>query len=47
MNSEPYAIAMRLGATVDDVATSHHAFPTFGAGMKAAAKQATLKVAAR
>jgi pyruvate/2-oxoglutarate dehydrogenase complex dihydrolipoamide dehydrogenase (E3) component len=34
------AVAMRLGATVDDLATTHHAFPTIGEGLKAAAEKA-------
>ena len=38
------AVAMRLGATVDDVARVHHAFPTIGEGVKAAAEQAQAKV---
>ncbi len=38
------AVAMKLGATVDDLAHAHHAFPTFGEGVKAAAEQAALKV---
>lgn len=33
-------LAMRLGATVDDVAGMHHTFPTFAEGLKAAAEQA-------
>jgi mercuric reductase len=40
------AVAMRLGATVDDVALAHHAFPTLGEGVKAAAEQARAAVAA-
>lgn len=43
---QPYAVAMRLGASVDDVARAHHAFPTFGEGVKAAAEQAKVEVAA-
>ena len=35
-----FGLAMRLGATVDDVAGMHHAFPTFAEGLKAAAEQA-------
>jgi hypothetical protein len=31
---------LKLGATVDDLAHMHHAFPTFGEGVKAAAEQA-------
>jgi mercuric reductase len=34
------SLGMRLGATVDDLAAMHHAFPTFGEGVKAAAEQA-------
>jgi mercuric reductase len=34
------AVAMRLGATVDDLANVHHAFPTLGEGIKAAAEKA-------
>jgi pyruvate/2-oxoglutarate dehydrogenase complex dihydrolipoamide dehydrogenase (E3) component len=34
------AVAMKLGATIDDLATVHHAFPTLGEGIKAAAEQA-------
>jgi pyruvate/2-oxoglutarate dehydrogenase complex dihydrolipoamide dehydrogenase (E3) component len=34
------AVAMRLGATVDDLAATHHAFPTIGEGLKAAAEKA-------
>jgi mercuric reductase len=32
--------ALKLGATVDDLAHMHHAFPTWGEGVKAAAEQA-------
>ncbi|MBA3717134.1 MAG: NAD(P)/FAD-dependent oxidoreductase [Actinobacteria bacterium] len=35
------AVAMKLGATVDDLAHVHHAFPTLGEGIKAAAEQAS------
>ena len=35
-----FAVAMKLGATVDDFARMHHAFPTFAEGVKAAAEQA-------
>jgi mercuric reductase len=35
-----FALAMKLGATVDDLAHMHHAFPTFAEGLKAAAEQA-------
>jgi mercuric reductase len=34
-----FALAMKLGATVDDLAQMHHAFPTFAEGIKAAAEQ--------
>jgi mercuric reductase len=33
-------VALKLGATVDDLARMHHAFPTWGEGVKAAAEQA-------
>jgi len=33
-------VAMRLGATVDDLAHAHHAFPTLAEGVKAAAEKA-------
>jgi mercuric reductase len=35
-----FGLAMKLGATVDDLALMHHAFPTFAEGVKAAAEQA-------
>ncbi len=35
------ALALSLGATVDDLAAAHHAYPTYGEGVKAAAEQAT------
>jgi mercuric reductase len=41
-----FALAMKLGATVDDLAGMHHAFPTFAEGIKAAAEQASNPVAA-
>jgi pyruvate/2-oxoglutarate dehydrogenase complex dihydrolipoamide dehydrogenase (E3) component len=34
------ALALKVGATVDDLAHMHHAFPTWGEGVKAAAEQA-------
>jgi mercuric reductase len=34
------AVAISLGATVDDLALAHHTFPTFGEGVKAAAEKA-------
>ena len=40
------AVAMRLGATVDDLARAHHVFPTLGEGVKAAAEKAKAAVAA-
>ena len=41
-----FGLAMKLGATVDDIAGMHHAFPTFAEGVKAAAEQASTPVAA-
>jgi pyruvate/2-oxoglutarate dehydrogenase complex dihydrolipoamide dehydrogenase (E3) component len=35
------AIALGLGATVDDLARVHHVYPSFSEGLKAAAEQAT------
>lgn len=35
-----FSLAIRLGATVDDLAAMHHVFPTFGEGVKGAAEQA-------
>jgi mercuric reductase len=35
-----FGLAMKLGATVDDLAHAHHAFPTFAEGVKGAAEQA-------
>jgi mercuric reductase len=40
------SLALRLGATVDDLAQAHHTFPTWGEGVKAAAEQAKTKVPA-
>ena len=34
------AVAIKLGATVEDLAHAHHTFPTIGEGVKAAAEQA-------
>jgi pyruvate/2-oxoglutarate dehydrogenase complex dihydrolipoamide dehydrogenase (E3) component len=34
-----FHLAMELGATVDDLASSHHCFPTFAEGLKATAEQ--------
>ena len=42
-----YAVALRLGLAVDDMINAHHAFPTFGEGLKAAAEQAKVQLAAR
>ena len=39
-------LAIKLGASVDDFAATHHVFPTFGEGVKAAAEQARLSVPA-
>jgi mercuric reductase len=41
-----FGLAMKLGATVDDLAGMHHAFPTFAEGIKAAAEQSATPVAA-
>ena len=41
-----FGLAMRLGATIDDLARAHHAFPTWAEGVKAAAEQATAERAA-
>jgi pyruvate/2-oxoglutarate dehydrogenase complex dihydrolipoamide dehydrogenase (E3) component len=35
-----FSLALRLDATVEDLAQMHHVFPTFGEGVKAAAEQA-------
>jgi mercuric reductase len=34
------ALALKLGATVDDLAHMHHVYPTYGEGVKAAAERA-------
>jgi mercuric reductase len=34
------AVALKLGATVDDLAAQHHVYPSFSEGIKAAAEQA-------
>lgn len=36
------SLALRLGLTVDDLAGSHHVYPSWGEGVKAAAEQARL-----
>ena len=35
-----FSLALKFGATVDDIAGMHHVFPTFGEGLKGAAEQA-------
>ena len=40
------SVAMRLDVTVDELARAHHTFPTIGEGVKAAAEQALVTVAA-
>jgi len=35
-----FSLALKLGATVEDIAGMHHVFPTFGEGVKAAAEHA-------
>ena len=35
-----FSLALKLGATVEDLSAMHHVFPTFGEGVKAAAEQA-------
>ena len=37
------AIALTLGVTVDELALAHHAYPTYGEGIKAAAEQALVR----
>ena len=39
-----FSLALRLGATVDDIARMHHVYPTFGEGVKAAAERALMPV---
>ncbi len=39
-----FSLAIKLGATVDDIARMHHVFPSFGEGVKAAAEQALAPV---
>jgi dihydrolipoyl dehydrogenase len=41
-----FGLAMKLGATVDDLARMHHAFPTLAEGLKAAAEEGSSPVAA-
>jgi len=40
-----FSLALRLDATVEDLAAMHHVFPTFGEGVKAAAEQAMPEMA--
>ena len=42
-----FAIGLRLGVTVDDLAAAHHVFPTIGEGVKAAAEKTRATVATR
>jgi mercuric reductase len=35
-----FSLALKLGATLEDLSAMHHVFPTFGEGVKAAAEQA-------
>jgi mercuric reductase len=35
-----FSLALKLGATIEDLAAMHHVFPTFGEGVKGAAEQA-------
>ena len=41
-----FGVAIALGVTIDDLASAHHVFPTFGEGVKAAAEQAHMGVPA-
>jgi mercuric reductase len=40
------ALALNLGATIDDLASVHHTYPSLGEGVKAAAEKARIAVAA-
>jgi mercuric reductase len=40
------AVALKAGATIDDLAAVHHTYPTLGEGVKAAAEKARVAVAA-
>jgi pyruvate/2-oxoglutarate dehydrogenase complex dihydrolipoamide dehydrogenase (E3) component len=40
------AVGLRMGVTVDDLAEIHHTYPSLGEGIKAAAEQARVAVAA-
>ena len=35
-----FSLALKLGATIEDIAAMHHVFPTFGEGVKGAAERA-------
>jgi len=37
------AVALKLGATVDDLALAHHIYPSYGEGVKAAAEKALVQ----
>jgi len=41
-----FSLALKLGATVDDVAQMHHIYPTWGEGVKAAAEQSKVPLRA-
>jgi mercuric reductase len=41
-----FSLALKLGATVDDVAQMHHIYPTWGEGVKAAAEQSKVPLKA-
>jgi mercuric reductase len=41
-----FSLALKLGATVDDIAQMHHVYPTWGEGVKAAAEQVKVPVKA-
>lgn len=41
-----FAIGLRFGMTIEDLAAAHHVFPTIGEGVKAAAEQARATVSA-
>jgi pyruvate/2-oxoglutarate dehydrogenase complex dihydrolipoamide dehydrogenase (E3) component len=40
-----FSLALKFEATVEDLATMHHTFPTFGEGVKAAAEKAVPQMA--
>jgi mercuric reductase len=41
-----FSLAIKLGATIEDIAAMHHVFPTFGEGVKGAAEQAMAQLEA-